>query len=257
MPRLHFFEFGDQPWVPKFLRDYETDFLEFAANQMEIYKDIYPLLKKGIGKADNHQIIDLGSGGGGGWPTMSQKFIDQDVKFSLKLTDFNPNIGAFKKLEAAHPSVISYDPNPVDAGNVKASLKGFRTMFLSFHHLKPKKAQQVLQNAVDAEQPIGIFELQDRSLLSVLLMTITAPILAILTSVFIRPFKLGRILCTIVPILPLIIWFDGIVSNLRTYNESDLQTLVGRLDQGDTYEWEIGRKKKGARFIIYLLGYKK
>jgi hypothetical protein len=131
-------------------------------------------------------------------------------------------------------------------------------MFLSFHHLKPNQAKAVLQNAVHSGEPIGIFELQDRTPASLFFMFIAAPINAILTAPFVKPFKLSRILFTfIIPILPLIIWFDGVVSNLRTYSEKELDELTKSLKNGDSYVWEIAKIKNGPGFILYLLGYKK
>ena len=66
MERIHLFEFEDLKWFPAFLRNYITDFLQFLSNQTKMYKPIIPIIKKGLEKSRTHQIIDLGSGGGGG-----------------------------------------------------------------------------------------------------------------------------------------------------------------------------------------------
>ncbi|UWX54213.1 hypothetical protein NYZ99_14735 [Maribacter litopenaei] len=66
MGRIHLFEFEDQKWFPSFLRNYGTDFLQFLSNTVKMYKPIIPVLKRGLEKSGTHQIIDLGSGGGGG-----------------------------------------------------------------------------------------------------------------------------------------------------------------------------------------------
>lgn len=258
MKRIHFFEFGDKNWVPKFLRDFETDFLEFGAQQFDIYKDSYELIKGGLNKASVKQIVDMGSGGGGGWKKILTDFNKQKLDYKLLLTDINPNIDALQLIKNEFPKHVDYKAEPVDATNVQSSIKGFRKMFLSFHHLKPKSAKQVLQNAVDSGEPIGIFELQDRTIASLLMMFIGAPINAIITAPFIRPFKLSRIFFTfLIPILPFIIWFDGVVSNLRTYNEKELKALTEELKNGDGYNWEIGKKKNGPGFLLYLIGSKK
>lgn len=258
MRRIHLFEFGDKAWVPKFLRDYMTDFLEFGANRFNVYKDTMGILEKGLSKARVPRVVDMGSGGGGGWPRIIPMLKERNGDFELKLTDFNPNIKAFEKMKAAFPKTITYDERAIDATDVPHNLEGLRTMFLSFHHMKPNVAQKILQNAVDSEQPIAIFELQDRSIASLLAMFLTAPITAILTAPFIRPFSWRRMFFTfIIPILPLMIWFDGVVSNLRTYQEHDLKDLISKLDQSKTYEWEIGRKKNGPGFVLYLLGFKR
>ncbi len=46
---------------------------------------------------------------------------------------------------------------------VPRELKGFRTMFTSFHHFPPEEARAILQNAVDAGEGIGIFEITRRA----------------------------------------------------------------------------------------------
>jgi len=258
MARVHLFEFGDKKWVPKILRDYQTDFLEFGANQFDTYRPVMDILEEGVERSSNQEVLDMGSGGGGGWPKIINNFKEQGKKIKVKFTDFDPNLSAFYKMKERFPSVIDYEEQPVDAQNIPSRLKGFRTMFLSFHHMKPKMAQQILQNAVDSEEPIGIFELQDRSPLSLLFMFIFAPINIILTAPFIKPFSLGRIFFSILfPILPIITWWDGVVSNLRTYHEHELWALVNKLEGGTQYEWNIGRKKSGPGFVLYLFGYKK
>lgn len=258
MKRIHFFEFGDKNWVPKLFRDLMTDFLEFGADQFNIYQKATSIFKKGIEKASENRIIDMGSGGGGGWPKIIDNLKEKNTDFKIKLTDINPNLGAFKKMQELNPNIIEYETEPIDATDVPSLLKGFRTMFLSFHHLRPEQAKAVLQNAVDSGEPIGIFELQDRTPASLFFMFVAAPINAILTAPFIRPFKFSRIIFTfILPILPLMIWFDGVVSNLRTYSEKELDMLTKNLENGESYNWEISKIKNGPGFILYLLGYKK
>lgn len=259
MKRIHFFEFGDLKWFPKHLKDLMTDFLEFGANQFNIYEKATPILKKGLSKASKREIIDMGSGGGGGWPKIIENLKSAETpEFKIKLTDYYPNIGAFKKMQSRFAQTIEFEKDSIDATNVPSTLKGFRTMFLSFHHLKPKQAQQVLQNAINSGEPIGIFELQDRTILSLIFMFVFAPINAILTAPFLKPLKLTRLLFTfLIPILPLIIWFDGVVSNLRTYSEIELKNLVNQCNKNSSYEWQIGKIKNGPGFILYLLGYKK
>lgn len=258
MARVHLFEFGDKTWVPKILRDYQTDFLEFGANQFDTYRPVMDLLEKGVALSSNQEVLDMGSGGGGGWPKIIENFKKQGKKIKVKFTDFDPNLNAFNKMKKRFPEVVDYEEQSVDAQNVPSHLKGFRTMFLSFHHMRPITAQRILQNAVDSGEPIGVFELQDRSPLSLLFMFIFAPINIILTAPFIKPFSVGRIFFTLLfPILPLITWWDGVVSNLRTYHEHELWAMVEKLEGGTAYEWEIGRKKNGPGFVLYLFGYKK
>ena len=80
---------------------------------------------------------------------------------------------------------------------------------------------------------------------------ILSPISVLLTTSFIRPFKLGRIIFTnLFPIVPICILWDGIVSSLRTYSVKEMHELVSKLNNHESYEWTIG-KEKG---ILYLIG---
>lgn len=257
MGRIHLFEFGDQKWFPQQFKNYLTDFLEFGANLFDIYKGIDTILLNGLMKSETPIILDMGSGGGGGWPKIIARLKKKRASFKVKLSDFNPNIAAFEKQKSKFPDLIAFETRSVDARNVQPDLKGLRTMFLCFHHMKPNEAISILQNAINSKQPIAIFEVQDRSIPSTIAM-LFSPITTLLFTPFIKPFTIWRIVFTyIVPILPLVILFDGLVSNLRTYHENELKALVRKTQNHELFEWEIGRKKKGGSFVLYLFAFPK
>ncbi|UWX54212.1 hypothetical protein NYZ99_14730 [Maribacter litopenaei] len=142
----------------------------------------------------------------------------------------------------------------MDARDVPSNLKGLRIQFLSLHHFRPKDASLILQNAVDSKSTIAVVEGQERSLPSMLAM-LFSPISVLLTTPFIRPFKIGRIIFTyLIPIVPLFVVWDGIVSSLRTYSVKEMEALVSNLQDKDTFDWEIKRLKSGPGVVLYLLG---
>ena len=233
-----------------------TDFLQFVSNRFDIYKAIVPRLSNVIQQTGSTQIIDLASGGGGGLLRLSEHLKEAHPDLKIVLTDFYPNIPAFEHT-VAQSSVFTYHPTSVNAMNVPAELRGLRTQFLSLHHFRPDDAVRILQNAVDSESPIALFESQERNLKSIVSM-IFSPLSVIFTTPFIRPFKVGRIIFTyLIPIVPLFILWDGIVSALRTYSESEMQALVAQVKGQENYVWEIGRQKSGPASVPYLIGYKK
>ena len=256
MRRLHLFEFEDQKWFPSFLRNYGTDFLQFLSNKTKLYKPVIPILKNGLDKAETNTIIDLASGGGGGLLWLNSELKKEITDLKIVLTDFYPNISAFEftKKQADNFEFIS---EPIDAKNVPDNLKGFRTQFLSLHHFKPEDAKQILQNAIDSNSAIGVFEAQERSIPSILAM-LFSPISVLLTTPFIRPFKIDRIIFTyLIPIVPLFVLWDGVVSSLRTYSVKEMNALVKDLNKTETYNWDIGKVKSGPGVVLYLLGTKK
>ncbi len=256
MRRIHLFEFEDQKWFPGLLRNYGTDFLQFLSNKTRMYKPIIPIIQKGLEKSGTNQIIDLGSGGGGGLIWLSEELKKKIPNLKITLTDLYPNVEAFKFTKACADN-FEFIEESIDARKVPLELKGLRTQFLSLHHFKPEDAKQILQNAIDSNSSIAIFEAQERSIPSIIAM-LFSPISVLLTTPFIRPFKLGRILFTyLIPIVPLFVMWDGIVSSLRTYSLKEMNELIKDLKGSENYDWKINKVKSGPGTVLYLLGTKK
>lgn len=253
MGRIHLFEFEDQQWFPSFLRNYGTDFLQFLSNKAKIYKPIVPILEKGLKDSNTNQILDLASGGGGGLLWLNSELKKRIPELKILLTDYYPNIPAFEYTKAKTDN-IDFIATSIDAKNVPDSLKGLRTQFLSLHHFRPKDAVKILQNAVNSSTAIAVFEAQERSVPSILAM-IFSPLSVLFTTPFIRPFKIGRIIFTyLIPIVPLFVLWDGIVSCLRTYSVKEMESLVNQLEHRDRFIWNINKVKSGPGVILYLLG---
>lgn len=233
-----------------------TDYLQFMSNKLKIYKGAIPILEKGLEKSNGSQILDMASGGGGGLLHIAEELEESHPNLKIQLSDLYPNITAFEKT-ASLSSVFSFVSNPVDATKVPKELKGFRTQFLSLHHLRPPQATKVLQNAVDANAVIGIFETMERgpkNLIGMLLI----PLFVLLATPFVRPLSIGRLIFTyLIPLVPIFALWDGMVSVLRTYSIEEMNGLVANVDKQESYEWEISKVKSGPGEILYLLGYPK
>lgn len=253
MNRIHLFEFEDLPWFPGFLRNYGTDFLQFLSNKTNMFVPIIPWIEKGLQSIGTNHIIDLASGGGGGILSLNQELIAKHPETTILLTDYFPNLASFE-YTVSKASNIAYSMDAIDARAVPKKYSGLRTQFLSFHHFRPKDAVQILENAVTTRQPIFIAEGQERSLPSMLAMFFS-PITVLLTTPFIRPFNFGRLLFTyLIPIVPLFVWWDGMVSCLRTYSEAEMNDLIAQVKNHDQFHWEVGRVKSGPAQLLFLLG---
>ena len=265
MRRVQFIELHEQPWFPSSLRDDVTDAVQFGFNLMKAYTPIAPLLQSVIdsnGDATNgrQSIVDMCSGGGGPWLDLSRQLRGSNAEDSecprIWLTDKYPNLDAFHSLSVSSNHNISYYPEPVDAMNVPRSLKGLRTMFTSFHHFPPEDARAILQNAVDAGESVGIFEITRRAP-SAITVIFVGVLLLFLHTPRIRPFRWSRLLWTyLIPIIPLVLLFDGVVSCLRTYRLDELREIVDKLTCCE-YRWEIGEIEGKRAPVTYLLGYSK
>jgi hypothetical protein len=256
MRRVQFIELHEQPWFPSSLRDEITDALRFGLNLSNAYAPIAPLLLSALDSTRSRSIVDMCSGGGGPWLNLSRKLQPEAQVFHILLTDKHPNLSAFQNVKAASDNHIAFYPDSVDATRVPGELQGFRTMFTSFHHFPPEEARAVLQNAVDAGQSIGIFEITRRAASTIALMFPWALMPFVFTPL-IRPFRWTRLLFTyVVPIIPLVLLFDGVVSCLRTYRPQELREMIKKL-AGIEYQWEVGEHSRasGGAPITYLIGY--
>ena len=257
MKRIGLSEIHEQPWFPKFLRDDVTDVLQFTLNFGRVYEPAASCLCKALKAAGTDRLVDLCSGAGGPWSLLYRLVENEDTgKLEVCLTDKYPNIVSFERLHEASGGRIGYCAEPVDAAKIPAQLGGFRTLFTSFHHFSPDEAAAIIQNAVDTRQGIAIFEAPRRRTLSIL-MVFLMPLSALLLGPFIRPFRLSRIIWTyFLPVIPFVLWFDGILSCLRAYSLAELSELIRNLKPND-YKWEIGERMGLLAPMTYMLGYPK
>lgn len=254
MNRVNVLELEDEPWFPSEIRNLGTDFLQEMATRFDMYAPVVPLMVDTLKSTNNTQIIDLASGGGGGLIKLSEHLQKEIPEIKINLSDYYPNIPAFEKTKNKSPEIFTYSKESIDATHVPTELKGVRTQFLSLHHFEKKQAVQILQNAVDAKSPIAIFEAQERSAPSIFAM-IFSPISVYLITPFIKPITFHRFLFTyIFPVVPLFVMWDGILSCLRTYSVEEMNELVKEVKNHETYEWKIGKVKKGPAVVLYLIG---
>jgi len=254
MKRLHLIEIHDQDWCPRTVRDGETNYLQFVIATTKPYAAMVPMLAAALQRTGTRQVLDLCSGAAGPWLWLQPLLAERGVSVSVCLTDKYPNVNARQSNRLTDLS-ISYHPQSVDATRVREELTGFRTIFSAFHHFRPEQACAVLADAVHKRQGIAVFEGTQRSVPALLLMLLV-PLMVLLMTPFIRPFRWSGLLWTyLIPLMPLIALFDGLVSCLRTYSVEELRDLVARLDAND-YNWDIGTVKStaGPISITYLIG---
>ena len=255
MKCLHLIEIEDQSWCPRPVRDAATDFLQFALAATNPYAAMIPILAAVLQRTGTRRIVDLCSGAAGPWLWLHALLVEMGVSVSVSLTDKYPNLEGFERASRLTNQIISSHPQPVDPTQVLADLLGLRTMFTAFHHFRPEQACAVLADAVRNRQGIAVFEATQRRPFA-LLLTLLAPLVVLIVTPVIRPFRWSRLLWTYLPpLVPLVTLFDGLVSCLRTYSAKDLHDLAASLGTND-YQWEIGTAKSetAPMPITYLIG---
>ncbi len=225
---LRLFEFGDMPWCPSIIRRSITELLVIISRKTGLFINTAPLLLEYLG--DKRNILVLGAGSGGGiLDVMGQ--VPETIKVTL--TDLNPDLNF-----STNDTRIVYETRPVDAAGDLSDYPGLRVIYDGFHHLSPHDAQRLLASTVDSGENIVIFEACDRSK-GAWSACLKAPLLvmAFLPKTK-NPGAAQLFLTYIVPIIPLVMLWDGFVSCLRVYSRRELQIMTQDLND---YEWKLGK----------------
>lgn len=256
MRRIQFFEIGDLPGCPRVVRDAFTDYLQHAQDIFRPYAIIAPLLAQALTRAGAHRIVDLCAGAAGSWAHLLPALRDTGSNVCLHLTDKFVNTEALQWAAAQQPEHVTWAAQSVDATAVPAALTGFRTLFSAFHHFPPDAATAILADAVRHGQGIGIFEFTHRSPRGLTRNLALFP-LSLLWAFTLRPFRLSRWLLTwLLPLMPFVVLFEGVVSCLRTYTPDELLALAHAADPQNRYDWQTGELSyEGAGVpATYLIG---
>jgi hypothetical protein len=163
-----------------------------------------------------------------------------------------------KALAEGHP-LFDYKKCSVNALDIDEQLEGVRTIFSSFHHFDTDDAVSILQDAVDKQMPICVFEFTERRLVNLFIAPISMVIL-FAKLLFTRPLTISKLVfCLILPIVPLIYLWDAAVSHLRSYSRDELQALVSCVSNAETFVWEIGQSTSPKTPLknTFLIGYPK
>jgi len=248
--RLHLFEFLDQPWCPQAVRHGATDFLEAITSRGHIYRPIQAEIFRAIEDCGAERVIDLCSGGGGPWlsPVWRSALADH-APLRVVLTDKFPS--------SVLPDRVGGDVRcvnfSVDAARVPDALRGFRTIFSSFHHFPDAVARDVLGDAVRCEEGFAMAEVTSRTgraFATMLLM----PVFAWILTPGMRPFRWSRLFLTyLVPVIPLVVCWDGLISCFRTRTPEELFALTTSFPQ---YDWQAGYARGQGTWLapVYLIG---
>lgn len=256
MIRIHAVELEDLPWFPAVWRDAGTAYLRWAADLLDQPSAMAPKLRELLERTGVRRLVDLCSGGAGPIPALVARLAEEGLETTAVLTDLYPNAKSLEAVAAGSGGRVEVSATPVDASDVPASLPGCRTLCNALHHFRPEDARRILQSAVDARQPIAVFDVAERSL-PYLVSIVFAPLVFALACPFLRPFDWRWIVFTyLIPVIPLFVFWDGFVSGLRAYTIPELDEMVASLD-GDGFAWESGRLRIGSQpaHVTYLLGW--
>jgi len=259
MARLQLFEWEDQPWLPRALRDFITDHLQdtFSVPATQPLREaVVDILAPPLQRSGETNIIDVCSGGGGPliavMPTLAARL---GTKVTAKLTDLFPNVDAFAAIERDTGGTVTGERTSISAFDVPKDLGCFQTIFTALHHFAPESAKKVLADAAAKRRTIVVIEPFNRKAL--VPTAIGGFLLGIFRTPFLGRMTLARFLWTYpIPIAPFILSWDGFVSCLRAYTTDELLAMAR--DVAPDYNWQAGERTavmpSMSLTLTYLVG---
>ncbi len=241
LPRLHLVEFNDLAATPAALRDVIVESLSRSLRWGRMLRGLVEPFRGFLTAAGTDEVLDLCAGAGGPASTLATELGARGAAPRFLLTDLFPRPAAWTAVRAEHPGVIDFVEDPVDATAIPRSLSEGRARVVinAFHHFSPSLARAILADAVAGSRGIFISEALVRNPLSFLAF---GP--AGLAALYAEPLlatkdRLAKaLLVWATPIALLAGTWDGLVSTMRIYEESDLRQMVAPL--GDRFRWTYG-----------------
>lgn len=254
MKRRHWFEFNEIDWLPAIMRGLITDYLVTVGRLTQSFSPLLPLLLRALEHGRNRQrIIDLCSGSGGPWIYLADQVERlSDSRVEIVLSDLYPDPAGATGAKASR--LLTRHAQPVDATDLKKCPAGLLTVINAFHQFRPDKARELLRCSVEQGQSIAVFEMLQRRWRALGLVVLT-PVLVLILTPFTRPFAWSRLLLTyVIPVAPVLITWDTLVSMLRCYRPDELMTMARSIDNG-RFDWHAGSYWHHGSPVTFLVGY--
>ena len=292
IPRLQLVEICDLPWLPSSLCErLQTCLTLLWTLRFPVLQKTSPaaLASQALSRLVGYEtaecvFVDYCAGSGGPTPWMERELnarrrqngISEPADFVL--TDISPHVSAWKQA-AAESSHLHFIQTSVDATSspgllleskslVLSSLasseamqrlrhcKTFGLFFLAFHHFPDDLAKGILRAALDptaGSAGFAVFELQGRSIREIAMVSLIPLLIMLVAPFFFIADPIMMAFTYAIPVIPLILAFDGIVSCLRSRTEEEIMDLVKRcgadLDHwrfmtgSEMHTWPLGRMR--------------
>lgn len=236
--RIHCFEVNDSTVFPAFLRESIIEILGKTISNGAIYAPALPLFEQFCRRSRCDTILDLCSGSGESAAMLMQGLKEADTRsVRCYLSDLQPARHALSAQVRQHPDRLQQLDHPVDACHVSdVPPHQARTLVAAFHHFKPDQAERILRDAVATRTAIFILEPFPPRLKHTLPFFIKSFIPGALNPLTSHKDQWLKALFTyLLPIIPLLGWWDTVISALRMYPEQELRQMVAG---SDDYCWE-------------------
>ncbi|MEO8596548.1 MAG: hypothetical protein ABI759_24740 [Candidatus Solibacter sp.] len=229
---FYLFEFMDLPWLPESLRTTVREVLEICLGEppRQYYDWVVRELLERAQREGIRTIVELGAGTAPLSHRLGAIQKQTGGGITIEVSDLYPDVPLYQSLEKQFPGVIRGRIQPLDFSRpLEFQPATLLALSGSFHHIPPGRRGAVLESL--SGHRVAIFEPLQRNLPS-LLTALGGVIPGLMTPFFyLRKRSTGHarrmFWCWLVPLAPLIIVWDGLVSCLRCWTEAEWRHAFG------------------------------
>lgn len=241
---MRLFEFGDLKWIPHLYHYYLRVYLIFFIRLIGYDKLWAKQTESFIEGNSADSVMEYGSGSGEPLIQMVSQINSTKAKsLNYVMSDLKPLPEFVNKVNDQSPENFSYIETPVDATKNKPS-DGQAVIFInSFHHLSPEIAQEVIKNNLENGNEMLILEYVRNNPLAYLSM-FGGLLLILLTLPFVVKLKhlpIAVLFTYIIPLFPLMVFWDGLVSCRRAYGKKFFEQVVKDVQAPISVSTDINR----------------
>ncbi len=253
--RIHAFEFMDLPGTPRILRDSVVEALGHAMRWSGVCRTAAPVFQEFCACLESDTVLDLCSGSGEPAAVLLEALEENGESMPrFLISDLFPVLGPMERVAAKFPGHIEAIHTPLDATQVPGNIPhGGRVVISAFHHFPPSLARAILKDSVDQAKPIFILEPMTRSGRGAMRLGVY-----FVAANLLNPFLSGQdrvlkgLFTYVLPLIPLMAAWDGLVSILRMYTRKDFDALVAGFDEAFTWEFRQISAGWGSTVAVFM-----
>ena len=249
--RWHLFEFDDQKWLPDTLRRVYMNILGTNKNRVapfaqQLYSDLKRL---------NVNTIHAICAGDGNFIYQLLQLNRDNIPLKFILSDLFPLPSEYSYLKSRTNGAIDYIEKPIDATKMTLGQRECFLMAGSLHHLTEEQVYKVFEKIIRSDGMLIMMENHSRTFKQMVTLIFLLPIFALTAPFFAKPCRFSNVFWgTLFPLVSLMIWFDGNVSNLRSYRLEDVNFILNSIPDGVNYVVEHEEISFGVtRGMYYVL----
>ncbi|MEC9281578.1 MAG: class I SAM-dependent methyltransferase [Bdellovibrionota bacterium] len=250
--RVNSFEFGDLQAVPAFYHQFLREFMSKIYLVFGIHKLWRTEITEFVKRQGSQSIHDPCAGSGYVNQLIFESLDEKlNAKFYLSdlMTDESPEFA--KQINALGFENLKFAEKSIDLLKIEASNQMPKMFVNSFHHFDRDHVKEILKNTLGQGKELLVLEYCRKtpdSLMSMLF----GGVFSLLFFPFVveKKFVLPSFIFTyLIPVIPFMLVWDGVVSCLRTHSSSSLEEILVDLNFSN-----VSIEKKTKRSLLYPSG---